>query len=66
MDYHDYQDMSLEHLAVIREYALDRVHKVTDAMRERARIDYENGVSIKKIARTAGVAVNTVYSWVRD
>lgn len=66
MDYHQYQSMSVEQLASIRDYGLEKVHQVTEALRARVREDYAAGVSVKKLARQCGVTRATIYSWISD
>jgi transposase-like protein len=65
MDFHNYDEMSVEQLATIRDYGLERLQKVTEAMKTRIREEYEQGVSVKRLARSAGVTRRTIYLWVK-
>ena len=65
MDFRNYDDMTLEQLATIREYGLERLQHVTDALKERVRADYAAGVSVKRLARTANVSRGTIATWVK-
>ena len=66
MDYREYENMPLEQLTVIREHALDRVNKVTEAMKIQIKAEHQTGVPIKKLARKANVTRNTVYAWLAE
>ena len=65
MDLRNYDTMSVEQLATIREYGLERVQQVTDALKERVRTDYAEGVSVKRLARLANVSRGTIAAWVK-
>ena len=65
MDFHNYDDMSVEQLATIRDYGLERLQKVTEAMKTRIRDEYAQGASVKRLARSAGVTRRTIYLWVK-
>jgi transposase-like protein len=65
MDFHNYDEMSVEQLATIRDYGLERLQKVTEAMKTRIRDEYQQGVSVKRLARSAGVTRRTIYLWVK-
>jgi transposase-like protein len=65
MDFHNYDEMSVEQLATIRDYGLERLQQVTEAMKTRIRDEYEQGVSVKRLARSAGVTRRTIYLWVK-
>ena len=66
MDYREYEEMPLEQLTVIREHALDRVNRVTEAMKVQVRAEHLKGVPVKKIARKANVSRPTVYAWLAE
>jgi transposase-like protein len=65
MDFHNYDEMSVEQLATIRDYGLERLQQVTEAMKTRIRDEYEQGASVKRLARSAGVTRRTIYLWVK-
>ena len=66
MDYQDYDGMDAEQLATIREYALNRVHMVTEALKQAVKDEHNQGTDIKKIARKAGVTRRTIYAWLAN
>lgn len=66
MDFDAYDDMPVEQLATIREYGLERLQRVTEAMKQRVRADYANGVSVKRLARQAHVSRKTITAWVKS
>jgi hypothetical protein len=65
-EHHAYDDMSVEQLAVIRDYGLERVHTVTEVMKKQVRESHTRGVNIKKLARQAGVTRPTIYKWLSE
>ncbi len=64
--HHAYDDMSVEQLASIREYGLERVHVVTEVLKRQVKESHSRGVNIKKLARQAGVTRPTIYSWLAE
>jgi DNA invertase Pin-like site-specific DNA recombinase len=66
MDYRDYEYMSLDQLAVIRDDVLNRLQLVTEAMRIRVVAEHQNGVPVNKIARKTGLTRATVYAWLKQ
>ena len=66
MDYNTYDGMAIEYLATVRENALERVALVTDALKKTVKEQYQDGVSIKKISRQAGVTRRTIYAWLAE
>jgi len=66
MDFDTYDTMPVEQLADIREYGLERLQRVTEALKNRVRSDYADGVSVKRLARLANVSRATISSWVKS
>ena len=66
MDFRNYDDMTLDQLATIREYGLERVHKVTEAMKTRAKEDQLQGTNIRRLVRLARVTPRTMYRWLEE
>ena len=66
VDFTDYDNMNLDQLATSREYGLERVHKVTQAMKRRVRQEYADGTEIKRLARLAKVTRRTIYKWLEE
>ncbi len=65
MDFDTYDSMTVEQLATIREYGLERLQRVTEALKEQVRSDYADGVSVKRLARVANVSRATIATWVK-
>lgn len=63
---YDLQEHSLEQLADLRVWQLERVEKVTAALRSRVREQYLQGVTIKALAKKAGVTRRTIYAWLSE
>jgi transposase-like protein len=63
---YDLQDMTLQQLADLREWQLERLGKVTNSLRERVREEYESGTNIKQLAKKAGVTRRTIYAWLGE
>lgn len=60
---YDLESMSLEQLADLRKWQLERLGKVTTELTVRVGQAYEEGMNIKSIAKKAGVTRRTIYSW---
>jgi transposase-like protein len=63
---YDLKDQTLEQLADLRVWQLARVEKVTAELRERVREQYLQGVTIKALAKKAGVTRRTIYAWLSE
>lgn len=63
---YDLADQTLEQIADLRAWQLARVEKVTAELRSRVREQYLQGVSIKTLAKKAGVTRRTVYAWLSE
>ena len=57
---YDLQEQSLEQVADLRVWQLERVEKVTAELRSRVREQYLQGVTIKGLAKKAGVTRRTI------
>ena len=60
-----YESMSLQQLADLRAWQLERLELVSQALRDRVRAEYQPGDNIKRLAKKIGVTRATVYSWVK-
>jgi transposase-like protein len=60
---YDLQEQTLEQLADLRVWQLERVEKVTAELRSRVREQYLQGTTIKTLAKKAGVTRRTIYAW---
>jgi DNA-binding phage protein len=65
-EHHTYDDMTVEQLAHIRDYGLERVYVVTAVLKKQVKASHERGVNIKKLARQAGVTRPTIYKWLSE
>ena len=63
---YDLADKTLEQLADLRVWQLERVEKVTAELRSRVREQYLQGVTIKALAKKAGVTRRTIYAWLSE
>lgn len=63
---YDLADQTLEQLADLRVWQLERVEKVTAELRSRVREQYLQGVTIKALAKKAGVTRRTIYAWLSE
>lgn len=63
---YDLEDMTLEQLADLREWQLERLERVTAELRKRVGESYSTGMNIKTIAKKAGVTRRTVYAWLGE
>ena len=66
VDFTNYDSMNLSQLADSREFGLERVHKVTEAMKRQVRQEYAAGTNIKRLARSAKVTRRTIYKWLEE
>ena len=60
---YDLDSMSLQQLADLREWQLERLEKVTTALRSRVQTEYEDTANIEALAKKAGVTRRTIYAW---
>jgi hypothetical protein len=60
---YDLDSMSLQQLADLREWQLERLEKVTTALRGRVQTEHEDTANIKALAKKAGVTRRTIYAW---
>lgn len=63
---YDYDDMSLGQLADLRAWQLERLERVSHALRARVRAEYTQGDNIKQLAKKLGVTRATVYAWLSE
>jgi len=59
---YDLDSMSLQQLADLREWQLERLEKVTTALRGRVQTEYEDTANIKRSLKS-GRYKRTVYAW---
>jgi len=63
MDYENYAEMSVQQLGDTREYAINRLELVTEALQQKVKDEYTKGTSITKIAKQSNVTRATIYAW---
>ena len=63
---YDYEAMSIEQLADLRAWQLQRLEQVSSALRRKLRADYTDGDNIKALAKKIGVTRATIYSWLAE
>jgi ubiquinone biosynthesis protein COQ9 len=63
---YDYDDMSLGQLADLRAWQLERLERVSQALRARVRAEHQQGDNIKQLAKKLGVTRATVYAWLSE
>jgi hypothetical protein len=63
---YDLDELTLAQLADLREWQLERLEKVTTALRSRVQAEYAQGVGVKSLAKQAGVTRRTVYAWLQQ
>jgi DNA-binding phage protein len=61
----DYSEMALDQLGDIRDYALLKLERVSEALRARVRDEYAAGVEVSVLAKKAGVSRNTINQWLK-
>ena len=63
---YDYDGLSTEQLADLRAWQLERMERVSQALRARVRAEYVQGDNIKRLAKKLGVTRATVYAWLSE
>lgn len=62
-EYEDLTQLHLGQLADRRDWQLSRVDKTTEALKLKVREAYDEGKSIKWLAKECGVTRRTIYAW---
>jgi transposase-like protein len=65
-DYKNYDEMALQQLADLRAWQLERLERVSQALKARVRAEYTPGDNIKALAKKLGVMRSTVYAWLAE
>jgi transposase-like protein len=65
-DFTNYDELPLDQLADLRAWQLERLERVSQALRARVRAEYTRGDNIKRLAKKLGVTRATVYAWVSE
>jgi transposase-like protein len=62
-DFKGYDEMNMQQLADLRAWQLERLERVSEALRARVRAEHTPGDNIKRLAKKLGVTRATVYAW---
>jgi transposase-like protein len=65
-DYRNYDELTLGQLADLRAWQLERLERVSQALRARVRTEHTQGDNIQKLAKKLGVTRATVYAWLSE
>jgi ubiquinone biosynthesis protein COQ9 len=65
-DFRNYDDLTLEQLGDLRAWQLERLERVSHALRARVRAEHTEGDNIKALAKKLGVMRSTVYAWLSE
>jgi hypothetical protein len=66
MDYFgNYEELSLDQLADLRVWQLERLERVTQALKARVKAEHTQGDNIMHLAKKLAVTRATAYSWVK-
>jgi hypothetical protein len=66
MDYFgNYEELSLDQLADLRVWQLERLERVTEALKARVKAEHTQGDNIMRLAKKLAVTRATAYSWVK-
>jgi transposase-like protein len=65
-DFTNYDELPLDQLADLRAWQLERLERVSQALRARVRAEHTPGDNIKRLAKKLGVTRATVYAWLSE
>ena len=65
-DFRSYDDLTIEQLGDLRAWQLERLERVSQALRARVRAEHTEGDNIKALAKKLGVTRATVYAWLSE
>jgi hypothetical protein len=65
-DFKNYDDLTLGQLGDLRAWQLERLERVSQALRARVRAEHTQGDNIKALAKKLGVTRATVYAWLSE
>ena len=61
-----YESLSLQQLADLRAWQLERLELVSQALRARVRAEHREGDNTQKLAKKIGVTRATIYAWLAE
>jgi transposase len=65
-DFNNYDELPLEQLADLRVWQLQRLDRVSQALRARVRAEHTQGDNIRHLAKKLGVTRPTIYAWLAE
>jgi transposase-like protein len=65
-DFRNYDDLTLEQLGDLRAWQMERLERVSQALRARVRAEHTKGDNIQKLAKKLGVMRSTIYAWLSE
>ena len=65
-DFRSYDDLTLGQLGDLRAWQMERLERVSQALRARVRAEHTEGDNIQKLAKKLGVMRSTIYAWLSE
>jgi transposase len=65
-DFNNYYELPIEQLADLRVWQLERLDRVSQALRARVRAEHTQGDNIRHLAKKLGVTRATIYAWLAE
>jgi transposase-like protein len=65
-DFNNYDELPIEQLADLRVWQLERLERVSQALRARVRAEHTRGDNIRHLAKKLGVTRPTIYAWLAE
>jgi hypothetical protein len=65
-DFNNYDELPIEQLADLRAWQLERLDRVSQALRARVRAEHTQGDNIRHLAKKLGVTRPTIYAWLAE
>jgi transposase len=65
-DFNNYDELPIEQLADLRVWQLERLDRVSQALRARVRAEHTQGDNIRHLAKKLGVTRPTIYAWLAE
>jgi transposase-like protein len=65
-DYTNYNELPLQQLADLRVWQLERLERVSQALKARVKAEHTPGDNIRHLAKKLGVTRPTIYAWLAE
>jgi cell division FtsZ-interacting protein ZapD len=65
-DFRTYDELNMAQLGDLRAWQLERLERVSQALRARVRAEHTDGDNIKALAKKLGVTRATIYAWLSE